>query len=796
MHFWFPKTKIFSSLSFLFAAVLSFFLFNPLGFAVEGEKLTTNAKTIIDSPQPNQNLGEEVETVADSLQYSKTEHQLVGDGNVVVVYGDIELTADHAEIQVDTKKAHAKGHVVVRQRGGGTISGDEAFFDFKTSQGSFPNGRLFHFPWYGYAEHLELVNKNKIKAQNVYITSCDLPHPHYDIKAKEATIYPGDKIIAKNVVFRILGVPVFWWPYLVIPLNNNSPVEITPGYSNRYGAFVLVSKGIAINRNINGKFHLDWFSKRGIGYGADFNYKFDQLGVGQVRLYGINDKQAPNQQADNPYADHSQEYRGRFTWKHKMRLDPLTTLQLQWNEISDDRFLQDFFNGERQQEIDPQTFITITRNAVQYSLLAHIEKRTNNFQTVGEKLPELVFTWLRKPLFGTNFYYTNEEGFVNFNQTKAFSPDGPNTVQFYTDQELSYPLHFFRFYSFVPFVNFREDYFTKSREKEDGISRYVAGGGFDSRTRFYKQWDYTNHFLGIEINQLRHVLEPVIQYNSIKHASVNPTKLVVTGRGDQLDERDVISFGIENRLQTKRKVKNSKSMQRVDLISFNAFLDYSFGPGSDLLRTRANKFTDARFETTLRPYDWMAFRMETDYDFLDKEVFTNNLDLVFNPGRFHITLSDRYTNDRSKDSKTVSNLVVEQPHLSIDDAGSNHQLTTDLIYDLNKRWKVGGYVRWRLNKNVIEEWEIRAQRDLHDWLLDFGFNVRNGVLTNPDSHVSEEAFVQLRLKALPEIQLKAGHRASFADSRIGNTVSGSNEAPQPSYFTFSPDVQHTALTAS
>ncbi len=779
MHLRFAGVKVLNKPRFFSFLILFFLFFSFAGFAAQDEKPS-----------------DEVEAAADNLQYLKAERKLIGEGNVVVVYGDIELTADHAEIQVDTKKAHAQGHAVVRQRGGGTISGDEVFFDFKNYQGTFPNGRFFHFPWYGYGEHLEQVNKNKIKAKNVFITSCDLPHPHYDIKAKEADIYPDDKIIAKNVVLRVLEVPVFWWPYLVIPLNNDSPLDITPGYSNQYGAFALVSKGIAINRNISGKLHLDYYSKRGIGYGSEFNYKFDQLGIGQVKLYGIQDKRAPNQRADNPYADKEEKDRGRFSWKHRMRLDPLTTLQLQWHEISDGRFLQDFFEHENRQESNPQSFITITRNAAQYSLLTHIEKQTNRFQTVGEKLPEVVFTWLRKPLFGTGFYYTNEEGFVNFDQTKAFSPDGPNTVQLYTDHELSYPLHFFRFYSFVPFVNFREDYFTKSREKENGISRSVAGGGFDSRARFYRQWDYKGRFLGIELNQIRHVMEPVIQYNSIKHTSVNPSKLVVTGRGDQLDEQDIVSFGIENRLQTKRRVKNSKEMQRVDLVSFNAFLDYSFGPGSDLLRTRANKFTDARFETILRPYDWMALRMDTDYDFLDQEFFTNNIDLIFDPGRFHITLSDRYTNDRSKDTRTVSNIVVEQPHLSIDDTGSNHQLTTDVVYDLNKRWKLGGYVRWRLNKSVVEEWEIRAQRDLHDWWLDFGFNVRNSDLTNTDSGASEEVFARLQLKALPQVQLKGGHRASFADSRIGRTVTGSSEAAQPSAFTFSPDVQRTSLATS
>ena len=741
-----------------------------------------------------QTVEDEVDTSADSLQYLKEEQKLIAKGNVVFSYRDIELTADQAEIKSDTKEAHAEGHVVLRRKGKTTISGDEVFFNFENNQGFFPDGRFFEFPWYGYGEKMEQVSKKKLRADNVSITSCDLPSPHYDVKASHADFYPGDKIVARNVVFRILEVPVFWLPYLVIPLNN-PPFEVNPGYSNEWGAFVLVSKGFAINEHVYGKLHADWYSERGFGYGADINYHFKDLGLGQIKLYGIDDHRSPNQRASNPFNDRSEDYRGRVSWKHKMRIDPLTTMQLQWHEISDERFLQDFFEREHREEISPQSFVTITRNANDYSLLTHFEKRTNRFQTVAERLPEVVFTWLRKPLFGTNFYYTHEDGLVNFNQTKAFSADGPNTVQFYTDHELSYPFRFLNAYNFNPYINYREDYFTKSREKEDGIARVVAGAGFDVRTRFYKTWNYEGKFLGIDLHQLRHIMEPLIQFNSIQYASVDPSKLVVTGRGDQLDNYDFVTFGVENRIQTKRYVQGV-GYQRVDLVSFNAFLDYSFGPGSDLLRTRANKFTDARFETILRPYDWFALRADTNYDFVDREIFTHNTDFIFDPGRFRITLSHRYVNDRSHDPRLVDNLEVAFPHLTRDDPGSDHQVTMDVVYDLNQYWDVGGYVLWIINDNILEEWELRAQRDLHDWLLDFGFNVRNSERTSSKHELNKEVFVQLRLKALPDIELKTGHRANFVDSRIGRTVSGSNEAPPPPSVTLTPDAQYASLSST
>ena len=735
-----------------------------------------------------QELEKEVEAVADDLQYIQAQKKIAGKGNVVVAYGDIELTADEAEINIETKEAHAKGHVVVRQVGHGALSGNEVFFNFETNTGKFPDGRFFQFPWYGFGEELHQLKKGKIKAKNVYITSCDLPHPHYDVKAQEAEFYPSDKIVAKNVTFRILEVPVFWLPYLMIPLNQ-SPGSIVPGYSDEFGGFVLTSLGYSVSENIKGKLLFNWYSERGFGFGTQLKYKFSKLGVGEVKIFGIRDKHAPDQRAtsSNPYSSDNldERNRGRVSWKHRARLDPFTTLHLQWHEISDERFLQDFFESEYREETDPQSFVTITRNVDKYSLLANVEKRSNRFQNVGEKLPEVVFTWLRKPLFGTNFYYTNEEGVVNFNQTKAFSADGSNTVQVYADQELSYPLRFFKFYNFIPFGNFREDYFSKSKSKEDGITRYVFGTGFDASTRFYRTWDYTGKFAGIELNQIRHIVEPIIQYNSIKIASVNPSKLVETGRGDRLDHQDIITLGIENRIQTKRKI--GKTLKRVDIVSFNAFLDYSFGPGSTLLKTRANKFIEARQETVLRPYDWFALRVDTVYDLVDHEFSSNNLDAILDVGRLHITLSHRLTKNTTIEGEEILG--------GINKDAANSLITVEAIYDVNKLWDLGAYARWATDKNSLQEWQVMASRDLHDWLLDFGFNVRTSDRVGDDKNLNKEAFVQLQLKALPEISLKAGHRATFSDARIGRTISGSNEAPAPSYSLLTSDSQNVSLAA-
>lgn len=761
-------TKRFSKFLSLLILFLSL-LFAARVFCAEIEQIKIEKAASQKQKKPPQ---EQVHVAADDLQFEKDKRNLMGVGNVVVTRGNLELNADQIQLNVDTKESWANGHVVLQDGSQRMLSGKDAYYDFNNKKGRFKNVRFFQFPWYGFAEDLQQVSENKLIAKNAYLTTCDYPHghDHYDIYAKDITIYPGDKLVAKNITFRILQKPVFWLPYLVVPLDYNSFVQAAVGYSGSLGAYVLLSKSFSVNKNIKGKLHADYYSKRGAGLGADFEYKFDHLGIGEVKLYGIQDKRAPDDRSVDPYASNNIKTRdrGRMSWKHKMKLDDKTVLQAQWYELSDNRVLQDFFEREYREEIDPQSFVTVTRNDEKYSVFMNVEKRTNRFSTVAEKLPEVIFNWIRRPLFGTNFYYANQEGYVNFDQTTSFSKTGPATDQFYTGHELSYPLRILKFYNFVPYINFRDDMFTKDIERKS-VNRLLVGGGVDALTKFYGTWDVKSNFAGLNINGLRHIIMPVVQYNTVQLSTQKPTELVQTGNGTNIGLQDIMTFGLENRIQTKKKV--GKSLQRVDLVSFNAYLDYSFGPGNDMLPTRKNEFTEARVQIILRPYDWFSLRMDSTYNMVTRAFASNTLDAIFNPGPLQITVQQSFL--KSGPSWWTTDGVFVN--------GTSNQLTLDGLYTLNHLWSVGGYVRYEFSLHQWQEWEIRAHRDLHDWLLDFGLNFRNKDMTLPSQSFSEEVFVELRLKAYPRISLKSGHRASYVEPRIGQTVSGANDAPLPDW---------------
>jgi len=692
-----------------------------------------------------------VEAVADQLEYSKKDNKIIAKGNVVISYQNVKLTADYAEVETEAKKAYARGHVLLLRGERLSAKGEEAYYDFGNDRGQFPDGQSVEWPWFAQGKVVEQLSKDKLKLEDASVTTCDRANPHYQIRAKHVTVHTGDKIVARNITLHVLGRKVFWWPYLVIPLQEipESPFQVQPGYSSEDGAYVLVSKGFSIVKQLWGKWHADWRSKRGFGGGLDFDYHFDKLKTdGLIRTYLTQDKESPDPSAVNPYSDRRDRERGRITWKHRTDFNPDTHVILRFQKVADEFFLQDFFEREFRSDVEPTSFVNFTHNSDRYGFYAFNQKRIDNFETMTERLPEIRFDWKNARFLSDRFYYESNSSIANLNQKLSRSSLDEHTFRFDSFHEWTLPLKW-RGLSLTPSANFRETIYSRDRFDTEPTARTAFGGAVDLRTQFYRMFDASSDFLGIEINQLRHVFEPSVRYDSILHSSVSSEELVEFDSVDAIDDANKITFGLENRIQTKRMVAGR--MQRVDLVSLNTFLSYDFHPDEEHSRSGFAIWTG---EFVFRPYEWLQFEIRYEYD-MNRDKFREfNQDLLARKGRFHVLLGHRVVGRRD-----------------FIGARGNNQFVFDTGWWINDLWQIGGHIRWDAENHELEEWQISATRDLHDFLLDLGYNVRNSEIDNSN----KELFFLFRLKAFPEYSLKSGNRASFAEPRIGTTVAGSNQ---------------------
>lgn len=165
------------------------------------------------------------------------------DGNVVIVYGDRTLKADHIEYDSKTGDVTLTGHVVATA--GETDERIEAshgrvnihsftgtFYDVSGSVGLrqrvaeaagqatvtqravYANGNPFLFT----GRMVVRTGPREFQIFGGTITSCQLPHPDWMLSGAEFQV-EGQKARARNSVFHLMGVPVLWLPYVTHPTN-------------------------------------------------------------------------------------------------------------------------------------------------------------------------------------------------------------------------------------------------------------------------------------------------------------------------------------------------------------------------------------------------------------------------------------------------------------------------------------------------------------------------------------------------------------------------------------------------
>jgi len=157
-------------------------------------------------------------------------------------YMNYTLTADWYSLDWAHQQVDAKGHVIITLPQG-TFYADSAFYDAKQQKGDLLNVagtiRVFHFS----ARQVKIPNKKTIFLDDVALTTCSNPHPHYRLLAHKMDVYAGGPMSAQNVTLEIGGHKTITLPQFHQDPNNRDDLLATPmqfgGHSALDGYFIL-----------------------------------------------------------------------------------------------------------------------------------------------------------------------------------------------------------------------------------------------------------------------------------------------------------------------------------------------------------------------------------------------------------------------------------------------------------------------------------------------------------------------------------------------------------------------------
>ncbi len=132
-------------------------------------------------------------------------------------------------------------------------------------------------------------------AEGSEVTTCTncVGHLHWSAEG-EVEFKNHDYIIMRNVWLNLFEYPVFWFPYFWYPLETDYGIRVMPGYSSRWGTYLLTKYvyPIAGDRNhsegsywLSGNTRFDLRKENGVALGQTLNWGLGNFGTGRFKVY-------------------------------------------------------------------------------------------------------------------------------------------------------------------------------------------------------------------------------------------------------------------------------------------------------------------------------------------------------------------------------------------------------------------------------------------------------------------------------------------------------------------------------
>jgi LPS-assembly protein len=195
------------------------------------------------------------------------------EGGGIVTYQDIRVEADWIEFDEATQHVTA-GDRVIFTRGKEELTGGHLSFDLKSKTGTFANARGQIEGWYIQSGENERLENGQWRLKKSSATACVGDCPMWRWTSKEATVTPGERFSAKNMVFRFRNVPLLYFPKFSMPTESKERASgfLIPSTSTSTSKGRSVSEAFywAIGRSYDATITGEYFSKRGPAGKIDF----------------------------------------------------------------------------------------------------------------------------------------------------------------------------------------------------------------------------------------------------------------------------------------------------------------------------------------------------------------------------------------------------------------------------------------------------------------------------------------------------------------------------------------------
>jgi hypothetical protein len=413
-----------------------------------------------------------------------------------------------------------------------------------------------------------------------------------------------------DVRVKMYDQTIFYWPFLRSNLQRSDiPLKsVHVGHDRRWGTLVetrwFLSRllGLEEPEGTESTLALDYYSKRGFGSGIEFDYAKENY-FGRILGYVINDEGEDYLGRTRKNIEPERELRGRFSWRHRQFLPYNWQLTSEVSYISDENFLESFYRNEFYVGKQQETLVHMKRIEDNWGLSLLGKVRINDFVDELEELPGAEFHWTGQSFLDDKLTFYSDSQVSRFRQRY---PEETITEEFFTfmstRNEVDMPMTIGKA-KVIPFLagtvayedglGFFSELDGGTAEREDDVWFGETGVRVSSQP-YWKVFPDVKSQLW-DLNQLRHLIRPYL------------TAVAYTQSDSVIEQRDTLSVGISQRLQTKRGIGDKQrtvDWMRLDMdvTWVNDSGDSSAGPDQFIWNRPFIPLVN-RFSTVLNPQD-------------------------------------------------------------------------------------------------------------------------------------------------------------------------------------------------
>ena len=208
---------------------------------------------------------------ADDINYDYQTKKIYAEKEVIFTSEDIEINADKLIIVIDKNMVIAEGEEIKLISAQQEIRGSHLEYDYENKSGKFygASSEIENLKFKGQVIEITVEKDYQYKIEGASFTPCILEEPHYQLKADNIKIYPGDRVIGKNISFWWGKTKLLRLPYYILKYNDGDNAKGLKGsvpipkigYDSQQGIIMELDYPYLINNDSDGNIYINIIQK-------------------------------------------------------------------------------------------------------------------------------------------------------------------------------------------------------------------------------------------------------------------------------------------------------------------------------------------------------------------------------------------------------------------------------------------------------------------------------------------------------------------------------------------------------